>query len=73
MHVDHRFSTHFDYALSAKPARLVIPTDPALALAFAVARDREADASLAEGRFAQAERLSHIALEARARATGCQA
>lgn len=73
MSISHQFLTAYCYALSSVPAGLTIPTDPAAALAFAMSRDREADAMLAAGRFEAAERLSHVALEARARATGLRA
>jgi hypothetical protein len=70
MFIDHRFPTQFGRALHSEPHGMTIPTEPAAAMAFAFARDREADAMLAAGRFEQAERLSHAALEARCRATG---
>lgn len=73
MFISHRFPTAYGSALSSVPAGLTIPTNPAAALAFAALRDREADAMLAAGRFEIAERLSHAALEARARATGLRA
>ena len=49
---------------------LVIPNNPAAALAFATYADRHADACLANGRPDQAERLAHAAYEARCRAAG---
>ena len=73
MFISHRLPTQYGPELVSEPARLLIPTDPADALAFAIRTDRQADALLAEGRFEQAERLSHAALEARARATGSRA
>ena len=73
MFISHRFPMAYGRALTSEPAGLTIPTDPAAALAFAISRDREADAALAVGRFEAAERLSHAALEARARATGLRA
>ena len=73
MFISHRFPTQYGRVLVSEPRGLTIPADPAAALAFAYARDREADALLASGRFEAAERLSHAALEARARATGCRA
>ena len=73
MFISHRLPTQYGPALVSEPARLMIPTDPTAALAFAIRTDRQADALLAEGRFEQAERLSHAALEARARATGSRA
>lgn len=73
MFISHRFPTQYGRALCGEPRGLSIPDDPVAALAFAAAKDREADHLLAEGRFEAAERLSHAALEARARATGCRA
>ena len=73
MFISHRFPTQYGRALCAEPRGLSIPTEPVAALAFAVAQDCAADALLAEGRFEQAERLSHAALEARARAKGVRA
>lgn len=57
------------------PARrsLAIPHVPAAAVAFAATLDRRADRLLAEGRTVLAERLAHIAAEARAQAEGCSA
>jgi hypothetical protein len=60
-------------ALVSEPIPLRIPSNPADALAFAARVDREADNMLSEGRFDAAERLSHMALEARCRATGDRA
>ena len=73
MYITHTMATQFGRALCAAPTQLVIPTDPVAALAFAIRQDRAADLMLAEGRYEAAERLSHAALEARARATGCRA
>jgi hypothetical protein len=73
MFISHTIATQYGRALVSEPRGLSIPTDPTAALAFAYATDRQADAMLAEGRFEQAERLSHAALEARARATGARA
>ncbi len=56
--------------MAAPPQPLVIPARPDAALAFAKRLDREADALLAEGRHALADRLAHLALEARIRAEG---
>ena len=72
MFVSHKFPMAYGRALVSEPIPLHIPSDPADALAFAIRTDRQADALLAEGRFEAAERLSHAALEARARATGVQ-
>lgn len=68
-----RLYTTFGPCLAAEPRALVIPTLPAEALLFAARIDRESDLLLAEGRCAQAERLAHLALEARCRATGARA
>ena len=57
-------------SLCSEPIAMVIPSAPAAALEFAFRIDRQADELLFEGRFAQAERLSHLALEARTRAAG---
>jgi hypothetical protein len=73
MFISHRISTQYGPGLVSHPRRLTIPDDPAAALAFARQQDRAADVMLSEGRFEAAERLSHAALEARARATGCRA
>ncbi len=59
--------------LAFKLRALSVPCDPAAAMAFAIATDRQADALLADGRPKQAERLSHAAFEARCRATGARA
>lgn len=47
---------------------LAIPRLPAAAVVFAAALDRHADRLLAEGRVVLAERLAHVAAEARAQA-----
>ena len=60
-------------ALIEHPQGLSIPSDPTAAMVFAIKADRDADAALAVGRFEQAERLGHTALEARCRATGRRA
>lgn len=73
MFISHRFPTQYGRALVSAPVSLTIPSDPSEAMAFAAKADRAADTFLSEGRFEQAERLSHAALEARARATGCRA
>lgn len=49
---------------------LTIPRAPAAALAFAAHLDRQADVLLCEGRAIVAERLSHVAAEARTLAAG---
>lgn len=48
---------------------VAIPTDSAATMAFAAHTDRRADACLANGFTAQAERLAHVAYEARCRVT----
>lgn len=50
-----------------------IPTMPTHALAFAAHLDRRADLLLAEGRHEQAERLSHLASDAREQAREARA
>ena len=70
MFISHTMPTAFGYSLSSEPRGTAIPSTPAAALAFASMMDRRADVMLAEGRCQQAERLSHLALEARCRATG---
>ena len=59
--------------LAFQPTPIVIPHDPAAALAFATRIDLLAGLHLSEGRGALADRLSHLALEARCRARGCRA
>jgi hypothetical protein len=73
MFISHKMPLAYGRGLVSAPVPLTIPTDPGEALAFAAQQDRAADISLAEGRYALAERLSHLALEARCRATGCRA
>ena len=73
MHSASIFPTTYGPRLAFAPRPLVIPTDPAQALAFAQDADRRADLLLAEGRCDLAERLAHAALEARARASGGRA
>ena len=73
MFISHKFPMAYGRALVSEPTPLRIPSDPADALAFARRADREADTMLSEGRFDAAERLSHLALEARCRATGHRA
>lgn len=65
--------TAYGFRLAVEPQQITIPNDPIAALAFASRIDREADQLLAEGRCGQAERLAHLALEARCRATGARA
>ena len=73
MFISHKLPMAYGPALVSEPVPLRIPSDPSDALAFAVRADREADTMLSEGRFEAAERLSHMALEARCRATGARA
>ena len=73
MYIPHKFPMAYGRALSSPPRRITIPTEPGAAMVFAIHADREADAMLAAGRFDQAERLSHAALEARTRGTGGRA
>lgn len=73
MFLPHRFSSSYGSVLCNEPRTLAIPSTPAAALAFASMIDRQADACLAEGRCTQAERLAHLALEARCRALGGRA
>ncbi len=68
-----RISSSYGPSLPFAPPGHVIPTRADDCMAFAARVDREADAQLAAGRFHQAERLSHPALEARTRATGGRA
>jgi hypothetical protein len=68
MFIPRKFPTFYGSRLAVPPAPIVIPDDPAAALEFASRVDRESDALLAEGRVFQAERLAHLALEARLRA-----
>ena len=65
--------TMFGRRRAAEQPPTAIPTRPADCLVFAQRIDRQADAALADGRFVQAERLAHLALEARCRATGARA
>ena len=70
----HSFvSTFYGRRLASAPVPVVIPSAATDAIAFAARMDREADALLSEGRVWQAERLAHLALEARCRATGARA
>ena len=73
MFISHRLPTAYGYSLSNEPRGVVIPSDPLDALHFASVIDRRSDACLAEGRTVQAERLAHLAFEARARAMGGRA
>ena len=73
MYIDHTIRTFYGRVQAVPPTPVVIPSNPADAIAFASRIDREADALLSEGRVWQAERLSHLALEARTRAAGGRA
>lgn len=70
MFIPKRLPTTYGSRLALPPTPIIILSDPALALEFASGTDGEADQMLPEGRVIQAERLSHLALEARCRATG---
>ena len=59
--------------VDSNPVPLRIPLQPAAALAFAAKLDRQADFALAEGRTAQADRLSHMAHDLRCRVSGAPA
>lgn len=69
----HRHPSVYGRVLNAEPPPLNIPRDPVQAMEFAARVDREADLELQAGHVIAAERLSHLALEARCRATGCRA
>ena len=74
MSESNRFPTMYGKALWAAPRRGLSFQQIRFPLWRSPSgRTRAADALLAEGRFEAAERLSHAALEARARATGCRA
>lgn len=66
-------STQYGPRYISASSPTTIPRDPVDAMALASRVDREADHHLAEGRIGLAERLSHLALECRARATGGRA
>jgi hypothetical protein len=73
MFVRPNFRISYGPCLSSEPRSLTIPATPDAALRFALRLDHEANELLSEGRHRQAERLSHLALEARCRATGNRA
>ena len=73
MFIKPRITTAYGPVLCDHPKTIVIPASPDNALIFAARVDRQADAMLAEGHYRQAERLSHLALEARCRARGGRA
>lgn len=60
-------STSAGLRLACHPIPHAIPPDPAAALVFAARMDRLADLHLSEGRGHVADRLAHLALEARCR------
>jgi len=66
-------ATQYGPRYISAPSPTTIPRNPVDAMALASRVDREADHHLAEGRIGLAERLSHLALECRARATGGRA
>ena len=66
-------STAYGLRLAFARAPLNLPTDPTTALARAALLERLADPHQNEGRGWHADRLSHLALELRCRATGDRA
>ena len=64
----HTMPTSAGYRLAGHPAPIIIPSNPAAALAFAAHADLLAGLHLSEGRGDMADRLSHLAHEARCRA-----
>ena len=70
LNISSTIRTSYGTRLARPPRPLVIPSQPAAAMAFARRLDREADVLLAQGRQEVAERLSHLAFEARCRAAG---
>lgn len=66
-------STFYSPRLTTPAAARTFPTDSIAAFAEAAHWDRVADLHLSEGRGAQADRLSHLALELRCRALGARA
>lgn len=73
MFIPSKISTAYGRRLAAPPRPLLIPTAPEAAARFAIEADHAADEAMNAGRFGLAEKLSHAALEARARAEGCRA
>ena len=72
--MNNTLPTAYGPRLASAPAPLLIPTDPAAAaLAKAALLDLEATLHQNEGRNFHADRLSHLALEMRCRATGARA
>lgn len=71
--MNHTLPTSAGPRLASHPVRIIIPRDPAAAEAFAARADLLAGLHLSEGRAALADRLAHLALEARCRARGCRA
>lgn len=63
-------STSYSPRLASAPALLLIPKDPAIALAKATRLDLEATLHQNEGCTWHADRHSHLALELRCRAAG---
>ena len=66
----HTVSTAYGPRLAFAPVSPFLPSDPAAALAKAARLDLEATLHQNEGRGWHADRLSHLALELRCRATG---
>jgi hypothetical protein len=73
LYIPRTIRTAYGPRLISAPSPTMIPTDRLDALALASQVDREADHHLSQGRIGIAERLSHLALECRARATGSRA
>lgn len=73
MHIPLTIPTATNYRLVSPLDALVIPSDPAGALARAARLERLADLHLSEGRTGHADRLSHFALELRCQALGARA
>ena len=73
LYIPRTIRTAYGPRFISAPSATMIPSDPLDALALASQVDREADHHLSEGRIGLAERLSHLALECWARATGGRA
>jgi len=66
-------ATSYGRQRATHPARRILPGEASNPLDHAAALDREADWHLAEGRGQLADRLAHLALEHRCKATGGRA
>lgn len=73
MYISSTIQTAYGPRLASSPLPLLIPNDPAAALALAASLDRQADLHLSEGRAGHADRLAHLALDVRCRALGVRA